>query len=38
MFFFRGKVMFGFVDRELVIKLGYDFIYFDDLNYFLLVY
>lgn len=30
----RGKSMFGFADRELATKSGYDLIHPDDLNYF----
>lgn len=30
----RGKAMFGFADRELATKSGYDLIHPDDLNYF----
>lgn len=34
MFVSRGKAMFGFADRELATKSGYDLIHPDDLNYF----
>ncbi|XP_063405173.1 aryl hydrocarbon receptor protein 1-like isoform X1 [Mytilus trossulus] len=30
----RGKMMFGFSDRELATKSGYDLVHPDDLNYF----
>jgi aryl hydrocarbon receptor len=31
---YRGKMMFGFSDRELATKSGYDLVHPDDLNYF----
>lgn len=34
LFFYRGKATFGYSDRELATKSGYDLIHPDDLNYF----